>query len=79
MPPYMQDGQLTALEVKSVLEEVDKLDLQQGYLIAAINGVPATNHDEFSNAFEQIKYTQIVDIELLRDGDRYYKSYMLQR
>ena len=77
--PYMQDGQLTAFEVKGVPEEADKLDLQQGDLITAVNGVSATNHDEFSNAFEQIKYTQIVDIELIRDEVRYYKSYMLQR
>jgi len=79
--PHMQDGQLAAFEIKSVFEnEVSKtLDLQQGDLIVAINGVAASNADEFSNAFEQIKFAQSVDIELIRDDVRYFKNYLMQR
>ena len=79
--PHMQDGQLVAFEVMTTPEEeVSKvLDLQAGDLIVAVNGVSASGHAEFSNAFEQIKYTQSVDIELIRDNVRYYKSYLLQR
>jgi type II secretion system protein C len=79
--PHIQDGQLAAFEIKRVQDDdVTKiLDLQQGDLIVAVNGVAATNADEFSEAFEQIKFTQSIDIELIRDGVRYYKNYLLQR
>ena len=79
--PHMQDGQLAAFEVKSVPEEdiSQTLDLQEGDLIVAVNGVAASNADEFSEAFEQIKLTQSIDIELIRDDVRYYKNYLLQR
>lgn len=80
--PHMQDGQLSAFEIKSVPEDSDvstMLGLHIGDLIVAVNGVPATDHAEFSKAFEQIKYTQSVDIELIRDEVRYFKSYLLQR
>ena len=79
--PHMQDGQLAAFEVKGVVEEeVSKtLDLQEGDLIVSVNGVAATNADEFSEAFDQIKYTQSIDLELIRDDVRYYKNYLLQR
>lgn len=79
--PHMQDGQLAAFEVKSVAEEeISKtFDLQEGDLIISVNGVAATNADEFSDAFDQIKYTQSIDIELIRDDIRYYKNYLLQR
>ncbi len=79
--PHMQDGQLAAFEVKTVPEEkVSKtLDLQEGDLIVSINGVGASNADEFSDAFDQIKYTQSIDLELIRDNVRYYKNYLLHR
>tara|TARA_R110002049_G_scaffold13509_3_gene58677 strand:+ start:28912 stop:29550 length:639 start_codon:yes stop_codon:yes gene_type:complete len=79
--PHMQDGQLAAFEVKSVLEEnvSKKLDLQKGDLIVSVNGVAATNADQFSDAFDQIKYTQSIDLELIRDDVRYYKNFLLQR
>jgi type II secretion system protein C len=79
--PHMQDGQLAAFEVKSIPEEEISrtLDLQEGDLIVAMNGVSASNADEFSKAFEQIKFIQSVDIELIREGVRYYKNYLLQR
>jgi len=53
--------------------------LKQGDLIVAVNGVSAQDANEFSSAFEQIKFTQSVDIELIRDDVRYYKNYLLQR
>jgi type II secretion system protein C len=79
--PHSQDGQLAAFEIKRATDgDITKtLDLQQGDLIVAVNGVAATNADEFSEAFEQIKFTQSIDIELIRDGVRYYKNYLLQR
>ncbi len=79
--PHMQDGQLAAYEVKNIPEEdvSQSLDLQKGDLIVALNGVAATNAEEFSEAFEQIKFTQSIDIELIRDDVRYYKNYLLQR
>lgn len=79
--PHMQDGQLAAFEVQNLPEDetANRLDLQKGDLIVAINGVSATNHEEFSNAFEQIKFTQTVELELIRDEVRHYKSYLLQR
>jgi len=79
--PHMQDGQLAAFEVKNVPEEEisQTLDLQEGDLIVAVNGVAATNAGEFSQAFEQIKITQSIDIELIRDDVRFYKNYLLQR
>ena len=79
--PHMQDGQLAAFEVKNAPEEEvsEALDLRAGDLIVAVNGVSASSHAEFSSAFEQIKYTQSVDIELIRDDIRYYKNYLLQR
>ena len=79
--PHMQDGHLAAFEVKVVPEEeVSKtLDLQEGDLIVSVNGVPASNADEFSDAFDQIKYTQSIDLELIRDNVKYYKNYLLQR
>ncbi|MDW3094851.1 MAG: hypothetical protein R8G33_04175 [Gammaproteobacteria bacterium] len=79
--PHMQDGQLAAYEVKTVSEEeISKtLDLQEGDLIVSVNGVGASNADEFSDAFDQIKYTQSIDLELIRDNVRYYKNYLLQR
>jgi len=80
--PHMQDGQLTAFEIKSTPEDTkvsEALDLKQGDLIVAVNGVSAQDANEFSSAFEQIKFTQSVDIELIRDDVRYYKNYLLQR
>ncbi len=79
--PHMQDGQLAAFEVQNLPEDdaANRLDLQKGDLIVAINGVLASNHDVFSNAFEQIKFTQTVELELIRDEVRHYKSYLLQR
>ena len=79
--PHVQDGQLAAFEIKSVPDDkiTQTLDLQLGDLIVAVNGVAATNADEFSEAFEQIKFTQSIDIELIRDDVRYYKNYLLQR
>ena len=79
--PHMQDGQLAAFEIKSVPDDdVTKLlDLKQGDLIVALNGVSATNAEEFSKAFEQIKFTQSIDIELIREDVRYHKNYLLQR
>jgi len=53
--------------------------VQKGDLIVAVNGVSANNADEFSDAFEQIKFTQSVDIELIRGNVRFHKSYLLQR
>jgi len=55
------------------------LMVQKGDLIVAVNGVSANNADEFSDAFEQIKFTQSVDIELIRGNVRFHKSYLLQR
>lgn len=80
--PHLQDGQLTAFEIKSIPEDEEmsaSLDLQQGDLIVAINGVAANNADEFSDAFDQIQYTQSVELELIRDEVRYYKNFLLQR
>lgn len=80
--PHLQDGELTAFEIKSTPEDdvmSEALDLQEGDLIVAINGVSAKNADEFSDAFEQIQFTQSVDIELIRGDVRYYKNYLLQR
>ena len=79
--PHIQDGQLAAFEVQNIPEDeiADRLDLQKGDLIVAINGVSATNLEEFSNAFEQIKYTQAVELELIRNEVRHYKSFLLQR
>jgi len=53
--------------------------VQKGDLIVAVNGVSANNADEFSDAFEQIKFTQSVDIYLIRGNVRFHKSYLLQR
>ena len=77
----MQDGQLAAFEVQNIPEDeiAGRLDLQKGDLIVAINGVSATNLEEFSNAFEQIKFTQAVELELIREEVRHYKSFLLQR
>ena len=80
--PHLQDGRLTAFEVKSTPKDTkasETLDLKEGDLIIAVNGVAASDHNEFSNAFELIKYTQTVDLELIREDVRYYKSYLLQR
>ena len=77
--PHMQDGRLAAFEVKKVKapDMAAKLDLQEGDLIVAVNGVSATDHVQFSQAFEQIKYTQIVELELIRAGQMHHKSYVL--
>ena len=80
--PHIQDGRLTAFEVKSMPDDKnvsDSLDLQEGDLIVAVNGVSAADANEFSTAFEQIKFTQSIDLELIRDEVRYYKNYLLQR
>lgn len=77
--PHVQDGKLAAFEVKKVKapDMAAKLDLQEGDLIVAVNGVSATDHVQFSRAFEQIKYTQIVELELIRAGKLHHKSYVL--
>lgn len=77
--PHMQDGKLAAFEVKKVKapDMAVKLDLQEGDLIVAVNGVSATDHVQFSRAFEQIKYTQIVELDLIREGQMHHKSYVL--
>ena len=77
--PHMQDGTLAAFEVKKVKapDMAAKLDLQEGDLIVAVNGVSATDHVQFSRAFEQIKYTQIVELDLIRAGKLHHKSYVL--
>ena len=77
--PHMQDGKLAAFEVKKVKapDMAAKLDLQEGDLIVAVNGVSATDHVQFSRAFEQIKYTQIVELDLIRAGQMYHKSFVL--
>lgn len=80
--PYLQDGELKAFEIKSVPEDAEMstiLDLQKGDLIIAVNGVSAASAEEFSNAFAQIKFTQSIDLELIRGNVRYYKNYLLQR
>ena len=81
LTPYVKDGEFAAFEVKSAPEEElsARFDLKEGDLIVGVNGVPATNAEELSDAFEQIKYTQAVDIELIRDGKRHYKTYLLNR
>ncbi|MEM8844999.1 MAG: hypothetical protein AAGB35_08150 [Pseudomonadota bacterium] len=81
LTPYVKEGEFTAFEVKKVPEEPlsARFDLQEGDLIVGINGVSATSLDEFSMAIEQIKYTQAVDVELIRDGVRHHKSFMLNR
>ena len=81
LTPYIMEGRFAAFEVKTQPEEnlSVRYDLHEGDLIVGINGVPATNAQEFSKAFDQIKYTQSVDLELIRDGIRHYKSYMLNR
>lgn len=77
--PHMQDGKLAAFEVKKVKapDMAAKLDLQEGDLIVAVNGVSATDHVQFSRAFEQIKYTQIVELDLIRAGQMHHKSFVL--
>ena len=77
--PHIQDGSLAAFEVKKVKapDMAAKLDLQEGDLIVAVNGVAATDHVQFSRAFEQIKYTQIVELELIRAGQMHHKSFVL--
>lgn len=77
--PHMQDGKLAAFEVKKVKapDMAFKLDLREGDLIVAVNGVSATDHVQFSRAFEQIKYTQVVELELIRAGRLHHKSYVL--
>lgn len=77
--PHVQDGTLAAFEVKKVKapDMAAKLDLQEGDLIVAVNGVSATDHVQFSRAFEQIKYTQIVELDLIRAGKLHHKSYVL--
>ena len=80
--PHLQDGRLTAFEVKSIPKDTqasETLDLKEGDLIVAVNGVAASDHNEFSSAFELIKFTQTVDLELIRNDVRYYKSYLLRR
>ena len=81
LTPYSIEGKFAAFEVKSQPEEnlSARYDLKEGDLIVGINGVPATNAQEFSRAFDQIRYTQTVDLELIRDGVRHHKSYMLNR
>lgn len=81
LTPYSKEGKFAAFEVKEQPEEnlSNRYDLQVGDLIVGINGVPATNPEEFSKAFDQIRYTQTVDIELIREGIRHHKSYMLNR
>ena len=77
--PHMQDGKLAAFEVKKIKapDMAAKLDLQEGDLIVAVNGVSATDHVQFSRAFEQIKYTQIVELDLIRAGQMHHKSFVL--
>lgn len=81
LTPYSIEGKFAAFEVKSQPKEnlSARYDLKEGDLIVGINGVPATNAQEFSRAFDQIRYTQTVDLELIRDGVRHHKSYMLNR
>ena len=81
LTPYSKEGRFAAFEVKTAPEEnlSARYDLQEGDLIVGINGVPATNAEEFAKAFELIKYTQTVDLELIREGVRHHKSYMLNR
>lgn len=81
LTPFSKEGRFAAFEVKTQPEEnlSARYDLQEGDLIVGINGVPATNPEEFSKAFEQIRFTQTVDIELIRNGVRHHKSYMLNR
>ncbi|MEM7304936.1 MAG: hypothetical protein AAF372_05370, partial [Pseudomonadota bacterium] len=81
LTPYTKEGKFAAFEVKTMPDESlsARYDLLEGDLIVGINGVPATNIEEFSKAFDQIRFTQTVDIELIRDGVRHHKSYMLNR
>ena len=77
--PHMQDGKLAAFEVKKIKapDMAVKLDLREGDLIVAVNGVSATDHVQFSRAFEQIKFTQVIELELIRAGRMHHKSYVL--
>ena len=81
LTPYVKDGKFTAFEVKGTPEDIlsTRFDLQEGDLIIGVNGVSATSAEEFSNAIDQIKYTQAVDIELIREGIRHHKTFMLNR
>ncbi len=80
--PYMHEGKLIAYEVRNIPQDeqlTKRLDLQQGDLIVTVNGVSASEPAEFSKAFEQIKFTQSIDVELIREQVRYFKNYLLQR
>ena len=55
----------------------NELDLQEGDLIVSINGVSATDHSQLDQALQQTQYTRTVNVELIREGTRYHKSYLL--
>ena len=77
--PHVREGQQAALEINAVKapEIAHQLDLQEGDVIVSVNGVSATDHSQLSQALEQTKYTQTVAVELIREGERHYKSYLL--
>lgn len=77
--PYLEDGKQAALKIEKVRTAAvgDKLDLKAGDLIISVNGISAIDESQLPQAFEQIKYSQTIDLELIREGTRYYKSYLL--
>lgn len=77
--PYIEQGHQSAFEIGKVNASNlnDELDLQEGDLIVSINGVSATDHSRLDEALKQTQYTQTVNVELIREGTRYHKSYLL--
>lgn len=79
LTPYIEQGHQSAFEIGKVnAVGVDpELDLQEGDLIISINGVSATDHSRIDEALKQTQYTRTINLELIRQGTRYHKSYLL--
>jgi type II secretory pathway component PulC len=79
LTPYFEQGHQAAFEIGKVNTAGfdGELDLQEGDIIISINGVSATDHSRLDEALKQTQYTRTVNLELIREGTRYHKSYLL--
>lgn len=79
LTPYFEQGHQSAFEIGKVQAAGfnGDLDLQEGDLIVSINGVSATDHSRLDEALKQTQYTRTVNLELIRQGTRHHKSYLL--
>ncbi|MEM8844998.1 MAG: hypothetical protein AAGB35_08145 [Pseudomonadota bacterium] len=79
--PTHSNGYIVGYTIQNLPDQViaQRLGLERGDLIVNINGIYASNPEEFSNAFEQLATANTVDMELLRNNQNLYRTYLLNR